>query len=371
MMMSIARRNIAAWRGRLAFSAGGVAVATLLLSFVLALYQGFSDRIAAYVEDVPVDVWIVGAGNESFFNPSVITNPARATILEVLAETGAVEKTDTLLIWSLKLRLGGDSYDSYVIGFDPNGVGGPVGMKKGSAVPGDGEIIIDDVLARQSGVDVGDTILAGSRELKVVGISTGGNLVVTQLSFVNQTEARILIGIEGFVNFMLVQAKPGQEQVVIDAISTRVAGVSAFPRDHFADSSKQVLKRNLLPVLLVVLILAFIVGTVVVGLTVYTAVVEKEREFGVLKAIGTPNPSLVRIVLEQSLVCALLGFAAGMGAAFLAAWGATTLVPQFVTLFRPQDIVMVFVLATVMSVIAALVPIQRIARVDPLTVFKA
>ncbi len=367
MMMSIARRNIATQRGRLLFSAAGVAVATLLLSFVLALYQGFSDRIASYVREVPVDIWVVGRGNESFFNPSVITNPS----LTAVFETEGMAETSTLLVWSLKLKVDGNSYDSYLIGVDPGAHGGPVKMKKGSREPATGEIVIDDVLARTAGVDVGDELEAGSRSLKVVGVSEGGNLIVTQLSFVSKEEARLQIGLTGFVNFVLINPEAGREAEVISSINQRVPGVSAFRSEEFASSSRQVLKRNLLPVLLVVLVLSFAVGTVVVGLTVYTSVVEKEREFGVLKALGTPGRGLMRIVLEQSLACAVIGFVVGMALALLAGRAASWLVPQFVTLFRPQDILAVFALAIAMSVLAAVLPVQRIARVDPLTVFKA
>jgi putative ABC transport system permease protein len=366
-MMSIARRNMKTARGRLAFSIGGVAVATLLLSFVLALYQGFSSRIASYVEDVPADVWVVGAGNESFFNPSIIPNSR----LPDLQAVKGIESFDTLLIWSMKIRTAKGSWDSYVIGFNPDGLGGPIAVKAGSRVPETGQIIVDDVLARQAGIKLGDEVIAGLRRLKVVGISTGGNLVVNQISFVTKEEASILIGIPGFVNYGLIKAEPGQAGAVVERVNNDVIGLKAYSSADYADSSKQLLRRSLLPVLLVILILSTIVGTVVVGLTIYSSVTEKEREFGVLKALGAPGPSLLRIVAEQSLVCGIAGFLIGEGLALAASRLAVQLVPQFVTLFRTVDIAAVFTLALVMSLVAAIIPILRITRVDPLTVFKA
>ncbi len=45
-----------------------------------------------------------------------------------------------------------------------------------------------------------------------------------------------------------------------------------------------------------------VVGLSVAGLTIYTATVEKSREYGILKAEGSTNRFLYRVVIEQSLV---------------------------------------------------------------------
>lgn len=366
-MMSIARRNMATSPGRLAFTVGGLAVATVLMAFVLALYQGFRDRIASYVDEVPADIWVVRFGNESFFNPSIVAN----TSVVEMRNVDGVADLSTLLVWSMKLRFGGQSWDTYVIGFEEDGLGGPVHMKEGSPTPGAGEIVIDDVLARRAGISVGDEVGVGVRQFRVVGIASDGNLVVTQLSFVHRNEAQWIIGIEGFVNFVLVTAEPGRTAETIQTLNDHVPGVTAFDRETYAASSRELLENNLLPILLVILVLAFGVGAIVVGLTTYSSIAEREREFGVLKALGAPGRSLTRIVLEQSLACAGAGFFAGQVLALLAAQATTAVVPQFVTLFRWQDTALVLALATGMSLGAALLPIWRITRIDPLSVFKA
>ena len=51
--------------------------------------------------------------------------------------------------------------------------------------------------------------------------------------------------------------------------------------------------------------------SVVVGVTIYTATLEKEREYGVMKALGTPNKHLLAVVAQQTTVCCLLGFLVG------------------------------------------------------------
>ena len=56
-----------------------------------------------------------------------------------------VKEIYTLLYRPVKLSFNGDHFDSWVIGFTENGLGGPVHMKEGRGTPARGEIIVDDV----------------------------------------------------------------------------------------------------------------------------------------------------------------------------------------------------------------------------------
>jgi putative ABC transport system permease protein len=365
-MINVASKNMRAEKGRFAFSVAGVAVAALLLSFMLALYSGWNERIASYVEDVPADIWLSQEGNESFFSQSLI---AEDRIREVAGVDG-VESISMLLGRGLKVSAGGDTYDSYVVGYEPGGAGGPIDIKEGADSPADGEIIIDRVLARTAGIDVGDEITVGDRPLTVAGISTGGNMVIYQLSFVSLNTARELVGLSGYATFALIDAA-GDAGDVVARINNEHDGVTAHERAEFADSSRKVLRRSMLPILSVLIVLIFIVGAVVVGVTIYTATLEKEREYGVMKALGTPNKQLLAVVAQQTIVCCLLGFVAGEVAVLFASRLAERAVPQFVTLIRWEDAVIVLIGTIIMGMIGAYLPVQRILRVDPLRVFKA
>jgi putative ABC transport system permease protein len=354
-------------KARFAFSVAGVAVAALLLSFGFALYSGWNEKIADYVEEVPADVWAPQAGNESFFTISLVPDAA----LEQIAAIDGVTEVSSLFGRPLKVRHGDKEFDAHILGYDTDGFGGPIDIKRGADTVGPGEIIVDDVLARTHGVGIGDELVANDRTLRIVGISTGGNLVINQLAFVTKEEAQALVGIPGFSNFVLIRTEPGQSEAVIERINSDVPGVTAFSSEEFADNTRQVIQRSILPILAVVLGLVFLVGSVVVGLTIYTATVEKEREYGVMKALGTPNKFLFLAVVEQSLICGLLGFIIGQFGVIAASRFAERLVPQFVTLIRWQDALIVFVSVAIMCLVASYVPVQRVMRVDPMRVFKA
>src|SRR3989304_543667 len=111
------------------------------------------------------------------------------------------------------------------------------------------------------------------------------------------------------------------------------------------------------------------VGLAVAGLTIYTATVEKSREYGILKAEGFTNRFLYRVVLEQSVVTSLMGFVLGAGATIIVGPLAQGLVPQFVGLIRWQDILGITGAALLMDVTPAFVPVRRLGPIDPATVF--
>lgn len=374
-MISLAAKNIKAGKGRFAFSVGGVAVAVVLLSFILALYRGWSERLTSYLDHTDADLWVVQKGNESFFSPSIMTD---ATLDKVFYVPG-VTHVSSIVGRTLRIHYQGDAFDAYLMGFDPpvagsklGGQGGPVHIVEGSGTPHQGEIVVDDVLRKIAGIDIGDTVTAGDIPLKVVGISIGGNLGVSILCFVSKADgSRLVSNSVSVVNYFLLDVQPGQASAVTTSIEKNNADLSVFTKAQFAESSKQVLRRTLLPVLAVVVALIFVVGAVIVGMTMYTATMEKEREFGVLKALGAKDRAFLEVVLQQSIACSLLGFVIGEIAVVGATHLATLLVPQFVTLVRPSDVAIVFGAAVLLSLVAAWLPTRRILSVDPLLVFKA
>ncbi len=175
---------------------------------------------------------------------------------------------------------------------------------------------------------------------------------------------------EGFTTFFLLQVRPGREEVVVGFVE-RVPGILAITSDDFAAATRDRILGDVIPILTVILILAFIVGLAVAGLTIYTATVEKSREYGILKAVGFTNAYLYRVVFEQSLVTGLLGFLLGAGLTLLLGPFMQDIVPQFVIFIRWQDVLGVAGFTLLMAILAAYIPIRRLAAIDPVAAFNA
>ena len=114
--------------------------------------------------------------------------------------------------------------------------------------------------------------------------------------------------------------------------------------------------------------LGVLVGVVVVALTLYTSTMEHLKEFGTVKAIGGSNADIYRILAEQSVIAAVLGFAVG-GALALAA-GPGMAKAGLKLIITPDFGVTVLVGTVLLCLAASLVSFRKVAALDPALVFR-
>ena len=370
-MLMVARKNLFSEPTRLAISVGGIALSVFLISLLLSLFRGWNEKVGGFVEEVQADIWIARDGTEDFLSAASILPLEEGS--QRLSAADDVKRFSPLIVRPMSVTNDGKKMNVQLVGYDPeSGIGGPLRIEEGKHVPGPGEVIVDEALSRRYGVEVGDTISGRAFELKVVGKSSGGDFVAMQAIFVTLDQAQTMLEQEGYVTFFLLQLKePDRRDRVAPILEALQPGILAITSDDFAAATRERILGPVIPILTVILVLAFIVGLAVAGRTIYTATVEKAREYGILKAVGFTNRYLYRVVFEQSLVTGALGFMLGVGLTLLAGPFAQDLVPQFVVFVRWQDLLGVAGVTLLMVLIAAYVPVRRLAAIDPVTVFKA
>lgn len=367
-MLMLTRQNLLAEKTRFLISVGGIALSVFLFSFLLSLFQGWQLSVGRFVEKVDADIWVTREGTTDFLAAASILP---VSMQEELASRPNVEGVDAVIVRPMGVVVDGEQERIHLVGYDVNGgAGGPLSIDKGKEIPGPNEIIIDKTYAKKSGLGIGDSMSVAGQELPVVGISSGGDFIFSQTSFVTLDTARSLLSMDEFSTFYLLHLEEGADSLAITTeVEQAIPGVTAFTGDEFAEATRDQIMSNIVPILTIILFLAFVVGVAITGLTIYNATVEKAREYGILKAIGFTNGYLFRLVLEQSLVTGILGFIIGAGLTVISAQFVADFVPQFVTLIRLQDIALVLGATFLMSIIAALLPVRRIANVDPVAVF--
>jgi putative ABC transport system permease protein len=152
-----------------------------------------------------------------------------------------------------------------------------------------------------------------------------------------------------------------------DAVRQRLAeqNLSVLTRDQLRASDLKVITRAIAVPMKIMVGVAFAIGVLVIALTAYSSIIERSREYGILKALGATQARLYRLALEQSLLLALIGLAAGAGF-FAIGRGVIGLVrPQFTVVVTPMIVGRAGGVALIMGGIAALVPARRLARLDP------
>lgn len=367
-MVPVARRNLLSEKGRFAISIAGVAFAVLLILIVLALYRGFS-RSGATFEALPGDLWVVQQGTtDPFHSVSLIERE----LLQPVASLPGVAAIVPVLSRQMAFRFDGQESSVRFLALDV-----PPSVTLDSRVrerylPSEGSIVIDRTLSRKTGLGRGDTVTAGPESLVVERVVPAGGEAMLQFAFINYKDAERIFAVRNVVNYGMVVLEPSADRDAVGlAITGQNLGLQVFTEGQFARSIRKEIDESFLPIITILLAIGFVVGVAVVGLTIYTATIERSREFGVMKAVGGSPWFLYRIVLSQSAILTAAGFVIGLSAAILVARLASEAVPEFATDFQMQDILAVLGAAAVMAVVASFVPLRRIAHIDPALVFRA
>lgn len=368
--LTIARRNLFQERTRLLISVGGVAFSVMLILILAGLYRGWQLRVTAYIDRVQADLWVSQEGAADMFHSGSFLP---AGVDGSLRRIRGVKAVYRYVGRQVSFDLNDREAHTYLVGFDPDvNVAGPVGMAAGKDRPAGGEIVIDRVFAKNKGLAIGDVLEINDRRLRVVGLSDGGNMVIYQFSFVDLKEAERLLQMSGFANFFLVQLDdPAAASQIKERITRKVGGVEVFSREQFRQNNNRIVTETFLPIIAVLTVIALAVGSAVIGLTIYTATVEKSKEYGVLKAIGAASRTLYLIVLQQAAAAALMGYAVGAAASLLLAAIIQESVPAFMVTITPSALVWMLLAALLMSAVAAVIPARRIARIEPAEAFRA
>lgn len=369
-MTNIAWKNLVREKTRLAISVGGVAFAVVLILILRGLYSGITDQATEYIRSVDTDLWVAQEGTPGDFFHSVSLIPKKSEA--ALESVEGVARVLPLVGRPVVFRLNGADVDFFLLGIDPEtGVGGPPAIEEGRATPQEGEIVVDRVFADNYELEVGDALDVRGAPLDIVGIARGGNTVASQFAWGNIADVAKLLEAPNIVNYFLVSTDGASPKAVADRIRREVPGTKPLSSEEFAFKNTADLREGFLPILWVLLLIAVAIGTAVIGLTIYTATIEKTREYGVLKALGFTNRRLFRVVYQQSLIAASGGFFVGTVISFVLAELVEQLLPSFVASIRPTDVALAATAAIAMALISSFVPLRPLARLDPAQVFRA
>ena len=116
----------------------------------------------------------------------------------------------------------------------------------------------------------------------------------------------------------------------------------------------------------VVTIIATLVGFLVIFLSMYTAVLERTREIGILKSMGASKTAIVSMVIRESILMAVVGVLLGISLTYAIH---AYLGSKFPTLFfeiTPPWIIKASVIAFFGAVFGAAYPAMMAARKDPI-----
>jgi putative ABC transport system permease protein len=253
----------------------------------------------------------------------------------------------------------------------------------GRAPSGSGEIAIDEALARQDGLKVGDRIKVLFQglveEFKIAGLrKLEGLLANTQATFDLQTAQRVF-GQEGAYDAIPVRAVAG---VSPETLRARIGAVlpdryEVVTYDQAAKEAAESWTKALgflTTALLLFAAVALLVGAFIIFNTFSILVAQRTRQLGLLRALGASRSHVIASVLAEAVLVGVAASVVGIVLGVLAAKGLLALMaatgfdlPPATVAFRARTVLICLATGIGVTVAAAVVPALRATRVSPLS----
>jgi putative ABC transport system permease protein len=365
--MFLARRNLFQDKTRLALSIGGVALAVMLILLLNGFLAGMNRQITSYLSYSPGSIVVAQKGVRNLLGATSLLPPGAAA--EAEAVEGAANVVPILSQFVI-LDLHSKKQPAYLIGYEPEQGGGAWEITSGRGPQTDDEMVFDRVLAERHALRIGDAFEVMGQDFTIVGLSEGTTSWMTSFFFVRKSAAERLLRAPGATSFLLVTPDDGTTPKDILQRLDALSGVNALTKEEMAANDLNLFAKVFSAPLKLMVGIAFLVGAMIVGLVIYTATVERQREYGVLKAIGASNRVLYQVVVTQALVAALAGALAGLLLTYGAAQWIMTVRPQFLITLDPRDVGWAFAAGLGMALAAALFPARVVAGLAPAEVFR-
>ena len=353
---------------RLIVSALAVAVSFILVIFFSAVFEGESDQMVAYLEEMEADVWVMQKGVSNMHMASSMVWDWKA---DKIAELPGVQDVAAILYLNGPVKVGGKDWFSYIIGLSPDHArAGPWAMAQGKSIPGTGEAVIPEVISQLTGAKLGGEIIMIDRPLRIVGLSKGTFSMASSVVFVSRDDLGDLLEASDQYSYIMVYAQPGvSSQALVEQINDQIDKISALTNEEFIESDWQLAVQMGAEIIRMMTILGTMLATLIVAFTAYSLIARKKQELAVAKALGFGNGQIYLAALCQSIVITILGLLLALIISFtLLAW-LPEFAPQINLSVRLHQFIPVAVLALPVAMLASFGAARTVARVDPMSVF--
>jgi putative ABC transport system permease protein len=157
---------------------------------------------------------------------------------------------------------------------------------------------------------------------------------------------------------------------VVKTINSKIFGVKAWTKKDFSSATvSTVLSSSGIATSVGTLILfAIISGSIIIGLTLYSAATDRMKDYATLKAIGATNSYVRNLILIQALIFALTGFVIGVALMEMFRIGIANAGVMF-SYTLPMYLGFAFI-TVLISTGGAIAAIRRIVKVEPASVFR-
>jgi putative ABC transport system permease protein len=336
-----------------------VAVEVTLVIIVVGLTSGLLMESAKRTEGVGADIMVQPPSASVFMAFSGAPMPI--AIGDKLKQLEYVQAVAPVLV-----QFNSVNGLDIVYGIQPEtfrAVSGGFVLHSGAELTDPNDILVDDVYARGKKIKVGQTLHILEHDFHVAGIvehGKGARLFVLMSTLQEMSGARDKASI-----FFIKCDRTDHTPAVSDEVRGLLPHYEVRPLKDYISLMTSSNLPGLGAFINVMIGIAVAIGFLVTFLSMYTTIIERTREIGVLKSLGASKSYIVEIILSETTLLCLAGVLTGIGLSFLMRAVFLKLFPSLTILITFKWILLAGMIAVLGGLLGATYPAWLASRKDP------
>jgi putative ABC transport system permease protein len=337
-----------------------VAVEVTLVIIVVGLTSGLLTDYSKRTEGVGADIMVQPPSASVFMAFSGAPMPI--AIGEKLQQLEYVQAVAPVLV-----QFNSVNGLDIVYGIQPDSfraVSGGFVLHTGTDLQDPNDILIDDVYARAKKVKVGQSLHILEHDFHVAGIvehGKGARLFVWMSTLQEMSGAHDKASV-----FFIKCDRSDHTAAATDEITGLLPHYEVRPLKDYISLMTSSNLPGLGAFINAMIGIAVAIGFLVTFLSMYTTIIERTREIGVLKSLGASKPYIVEIILSETTLLCVAGAVSGVGLSFLLRSVLLGVWPSLpAILITPKWICLAGLIAVVGGLLGAFYPAWLASRKDP------
>ncbi|MGB7418341.1 MAG: ABC transporter permease [Erythrobacter sp.] len=357
----------------------GIAFSTLLITQQLTIFVNLIERGASGVYNAPeAEIWVMDPVSRT----TEVNYAMPSTALDEVRSVRGVEWAVPHLRASASVRTNtGDLEGVTIIGVDDATlIGLPERFTKGdkSVLSRPDTVVIDDTgvfsLFDDGADPIGKRLELNDQRAVIRGVADAIPSFTSQVVLYTKYSQALnyVPGTRNRLSFVLAGVGEGEDAAAIADRIEAQTGLKAETRKEFSRAGVNFIIENTgIPTNFgITVVLGFVVGVAIVGLTFSLFIRDNIKQFGALKAIGVTNTKIIGMVAAQASLVGAVGYALGVIGTVLFIYGFSGN-PFFKGFYIPWQIPLISLAAVIVILaITGWIALRSVLRTEPAAVFR-
>jgi len=340
-----------------------IAVEVTLMLVIVGLMFGMLNDNKERQAGIGADAMVRPPGSSIILSASGA--PAPIKVADVLRKLHHVKAVAPVLLQASTAGTVETIYGVDLASWDA--MGAPFHYLSGSPYQGPNDIIVDDYFANSSHVKVGQEIKVLNHQFRISGIVEHGK---GGRKFLPITTLQELTGAQGKASIFYVKLDDPNNYAAFRDEALKVPGMSQYQIESVKEWLTLITPEALPGFSItvnVVIGIAVCIGFIVIFQSMYTAVMERTREIGILKSLGASKLYIVNVILRETIVLGLAGIGLGIAISFATGHALLLRFPTIrIDVGSEHWVWKSAIIAIIGAMIGALYPAFKAAQKDPI-----